>query len=240
MTQAEALDKIRKLLRMKRGGTPAEVETALAMAAEIARKHGIDLAGVDPDHEPDQPIGHIDTVTSARLQWECKFAGLICQTFFNVTCLVRHLGGTSFKGYGRRIRGTSQYCITLIGTSWDTQIAIYVYKFLVYQFRQCWKTRRGRARNRHAFMHGMYHGICSKLDEQRIQTPPSDGALILISRGLALRSAYMEKRFGQTEKINTTPDADAQAASLAGYLAGRDTNIRTAINGNGRSVPLLS
>jgi hypothetical protein len=89
-------------------------------------------------------------------------------------------------------------------------------------------------------MHGMYHGICSKLDEQRVQTPPSDSALILISRGLVQRTSYMEKRFGQTEKIDTTPDADAEAASLAGYLAGRDTNIRPAINGNGRSVPLLS
>jgi hypothetical protein len=76
MTRDEALDKIRKLLRMKRGGTPAEVETALAMAAEIARKHGIDLSGVDPDHEPDQPIGHIDTVTSAPMGVQIRRADL--------------------------------------------------------------------------------------------------------------------------------------------------------------------
>jgi hypothetical protein len=47
--QKAALDKIRKLLRMKRGGTAGEVENALRMAQELAAKHGIDLNTVDPD-----------------------------------------------------------------------------------------------------------------------------------------------------------------------------------------------
>jgi hypothetical protein len=34
-----ALEKIKKLLRMKRGGTQAEIETALALAQQIAAKH---------------------------------------------------------------------------------------------------------------------------------------------------------------------------------------------------------
>src|ERR1041384_1268025 len=94
------LDKIRKLLRMKRGGTPDEVATALALAAELARKHGIALESVDPDAQPAQPITHLDTKTSARIQWECKYAALVCQQFFNVHVLLRLLVGTSFKGFG--------------------------------------------------------------------------------------------------------------------------------------------
>lgn len=203
MTKEEAIDKIKKLLRMKRGGTPSEVETALAMAAGLASRHGIDLSSVDPDQEPDGPIGHIDTVTSARLQWECKFSALICQSFFNVTALVRDLGGTGFRGGNRffRLRGRYNYCITLIGTTWDTQIAIHVYHFLIRHFRHCWKTRRGRARNRHAFMRGMYYGICSKLDEERRQRVTGDG-LVLIGRAVTRRRRrhYMEATFGKTNE----------------------------------------
>lgn len=236
------LDRIKKLLRMKRGGTAAEVETALTLAYELARKHGIDLGQVDPNEEPaEQPISHIDAVTSARLQWECKFSGLVVHSFFNVNCLIRFLGGTSFKGLGGRygMRGTSQYCITFIGTAWDTQIAIYVYTFLVRAFRDAWRTRRGRARNRHAFMHGMYHGICSRLDEQRKQQVSGEG-LILIGRQLARREQYLQQHFPKTESVDITPDADATAASLAGYSAGRDTEIRSGLTHNGTATPLLS
>src|SRR6266571_1607867 len=95
------IDKIRKLLRMQRGGTPGEVETALGLAAELARKHGIALDAVDPDATPAQHITHLNTKTSARIQWECKYAALICNQFFNVHVLLRLVGGTTFKGYGR-------------------------------------------------------------------------------------------------------------------------------------------
>ena len=236
MTRDEALDKIKKLLRMRRGGTPEEIETALALAAELARKHGIDLAGVNPDQEAEnRNIRHIDSATSARLQWERKFAGLVCQSFFHVTILVRLTGEA--RVWGQRRSG--RYCITFIGTSWDTQIAIFVYEFLIGQFRRSWNTRRGRARNRHAFMHGMYHGICSKLDEQR-RNQVSESALILIGRAVALRDAYVKNRFGDTESINTTPDTDAQVASHNGYLAGRDTEIRSGLTDNGKAAPMLA
>jgi hypothetical protein len=45
------VEKIKKLLRMKRGGTPGEIENALAAAAELARKHSIDLGSINPDEE---------------------------------------------------------------------------------------------------------------------------------------------------------------------------------------------
>jgi hypothetical protein len=235
------LDRIKKLLRMRRGGTAAEVETALALAAELARKHGINLGQIDPDEQPaEQPITHIDAVTSARLQWECKFSALIAHQFFNVNALIRFLGGTTYKGLGGRygLRGTSQYCITFVGTAWDIQIAVYVYTFLIRAFRDAWRIRRGRARNRHAFMHGMYHGLCSKLDEQRKQQVSGEG-LIFVGRALARRENYLQ-RFGKLGSQDTTPDADATAASLAGYMAGRDTEIRSGITNNGIAAPLLT
>jgi hypothetical protein len=236
MTKDHILEKIRKLLRMKRGGTPAEVETALALAAELARKHGIDLASVDPDQVKEEPIGHIDATTSSRIGWECKYASLVCKQFFNVTPLLRKTCGIG-RGFGYRIN--SEYRITLIGTAWDTQIAIYVYHFLVGHFRRCWKNRGNKLRNRQAFMYGMYHGICSKLDEQKVQQVSEPG-LILVGRGVARRDEYMKKEFGEVDDHSTVPDGDAKAAKLAGYFAGRKTNIRTGLSNNGTATPLLN
>lgn len=216
------LDKIKKLLRMKRGGTPDEVATALAMAEELARKHDIDLAGVDPDAEPAQRLGHIDAMTSARIQWECKYAGLICEDFFNVNLLLRS------KPRSRGWRFASDYMVTFIGLDRDIQVALYVYHYLVSHFRRCWNTGRGRCRNRQAFLYGMYHGICSKLHEQR-KLHINEAALIFIGRQVALRKEYMRSNFGETESESTTPDGDADAAKYAGYIAGRATEIRSGI-----------
>src|SRR5688572_4469996 len=124
MEREAVIEKIKKLLRMKRGGTAGEIENALAMAAALASKHGIDLASVDPDKLPDQPIGHIDATTSARIQWECKYAALVCKQFFNVNALLRD----ERTGSRRRWRN---FKITLIGTAHDTQIAVFVYHFLI-------------------------------------------------------------------------------------------------------------
>src|ERR1051326_6604548 len=161
---------------MKRGGTPEEIETALALAAEIARKNGINIDAVDPDAEPATPIGHIDAVTSARIQWECKYAGLVCKQFFNVSVLIRQKSELR-PGW----RFASDYMLTFIGLDRDIQIALYIYHFLVRHFRYSWRTRRGRCRNRQAFLYGMYYGLCSKLDEQR-QEQVSEAGLILVGR----------------------------------------------------------
>ena len=81
------IEKIKKLLRMKRGGTPDEVATALRLAQELAEKHGIDLNAVNPDDDGqrEKPISHNDEVLGARASWESKYAGLVVSQFFKVS-----------------------------------------------------------------------------------------------------------------------------------------------------------
>src|SRR4051812_28615051 len=131
------LEKIKKLLRMKRGGTPDEVATALRLAQELAEKHGIDLTSVNPDDDSrnDRPLSHTDSILGARVQWECKYAALICHCSFHINAFSRWRSGSFVQGAYVK----SGYCFTFVGTEWDTQVALYVYSFLVGHFRREWK-----------------------------------------------------------------------------------------------------
>jgi Protein of unknown function (DUF2786) len=230
------LDKIKKLLRMKRGGTQAEVETALALAAELARKHAIDLDSVDPDAAPAQPIGHIDAITAARIQWECKYAGLVCQEFFNITLILRQQRKAKLRAGWPYL--ASDYMLTFIGIARDIEIALYVYHFLIRHFRHCWNTGKGRCRHRQAFIYGMYLGLSTKLCEQREQQV-NEAGLIRLDRHLALRADYEKANFGSLGTHNTTPDCDAMAAKRAGFVAGRATQIPLGLGPTGQPKLLI-
>lgn len=222
MTRDQVIEKIKKLLRMKRGGTQGEIENALAMAAELARKHGINLDSVDPDAVADQPISHIDATTSARIQWECKYAALVCEQFFNVTALLRDARAESCRRW-------RDFKITLIGTDHDTQIALYVYLFLTGAFRRAWNNRANRRlRDRQQFLWGMYIAICHKLEEQK-QGKVNEAGLILIGRAVERRKEYQEKTFGEVSSHSAVPDSDSKAAKYAGYAAGEKTEIRPGV-----------
>jgi hypothetical protein len=83
------IDKIKKLLRMKRGGTPAEIETALAMAQKLAAKHGIDINSVDPEEKLKSEMGHTDGWIGSRAPYDVRYAAKIVERFFNVDVIYR-------------------------------------------------------------------------------------------------------------------------------------------------------
>ena len=142
------IEKLKKLLRMKRGGTPDEIATALRLAQELAEKHGVDLSQVNPDDDApkSEQLGHSDPIASARIQCEVRYAGLVCEQFFNVKVFTRTLDA-SWRG-----RMVYRYAMTFVGTDWEREIATHILHFLVGHFRREWATKRGRCRNREAFM----------------------------------------------------------------------------------------
>ena len=220
MSERDAIiDKIKKLLRMKNGGTPDEVATALRLAQELAEKHGIDLTTVNPDEEAirEKPISHEDAVCGARVSWESKYAGMIADQFFKVRV---------FKSVNE---ARSKYILRFVGEDWDRQIAIYVYRFLCGHFRREWKTNRGRLRNRQAFMWGMYIGLCQKLHARQPQT--QEAGVVRAERGLARRNQYITEHFGELGSTSAKPDSDSAAARHRGWLAGRATEIHSGVKG---------
>lgn len=227
MTTAEAIEKIKKLLRMKRGGTADEIATALRLAQELAEKHGIELGSVNPDDEANEkPISHEDEILGARVSWESRYAALIAKQFFKVS-VFRSVNGDR-----------SKYVWRFVGEPWDVQIAIYVYRFLCGHFRREWKTRRGRCRKRQAFMWGMYLGLCNKLWERQPPTVQEPG-IIVTDRQLQRREDYITKHWGELKESSVEPDGDAAAAKRRGWIAGQQTEIRSGINGHHKNRETL-
>lgn len=220
------VEKLKKLLRMKRGGTPDEIATALRLAQELAEKHGVDLSQVNPDDDApkSEQIGHSDPIASARIQCEVQFAGLVCEQFFNVKVFTRCVGG--HHGNWKRVY---RYAMTFVGTDWEREVATHVLHFLVRHFRREWATKRGRCRNREAFMWGMYCGLCAKLRERQppVVEAAQQAGIVLADR----KRDYVAKHFGEMKSESVEPDGDAQAAKYAGWLAGRATEIRPAVTG---------
>jgi hypothetical protein len=226
MNEREAIiEKIRKLLRMQRGGTPGEVANALRLAQELAAKHGVDLGAVNPDEAAAKPIGHGDALAGSQIRWEAKYAGLVCQQFFRVEVFVR------LKGW-KAISLTKVFSLTFVGTEWDREIARHVFDFLLGHFRREWRTNRGRLRNRQAFLYGMYRGICHRLQQRQPVPDPADPQALIVSQGQLARQTYVREHFGETTGESIDPDGDAVAAKLAGLSAGLATEIRPGLYGS--------
>jgi hypothetical protein len=218
------IEKIKKLLRMKRGGSQGEIENALALAAELARKHGIDLGAVDPDAE-EQRITHVDELLKSRMPAEAKFAAAILVNFFSVQCVI-HRGLNPVRSWQYR------YVLHLIGTAWDCEVAKYVFAFLQGHFRRAWSRRANRRlKNRYAFLNGMFLGLASKLErEQAAQV--NESGLILIGKAKLQRAEYVKQHWPNSEDSPLQKDnSDASEAHWAGVVAGQDTNIRKAMDG---------
>ena len=213
MNHDAILEKLKKLLRMKRGGTPEEIATALHLAQRIADEHGINLDSVNAD-EAESQIGHEREAWKRRASWEETYSAMICDAHFNVSTFWE-----KSSVWGKRVY--------FVGTELDRKIAIYVYHFLVGHFRREWNSRRGRIRNRRSFMYGAYLGLGSKLRGSRSEED-SRLALARTNRSLA-RDQYCTQQFGKFTSRDIAPDTKATAAMNSGWSVGRKTEIRPAV-----------
>lgn len=221
---SDILNKIKKLLRFKHGGTAAEIETALSLAQKLAAKHGIDINSLNPDDPDLEPISHAPAAVLSRFQIECKLAAILVDEFFNVKSMIarnHHLVSA----------------IIFIGTQSDREIAGYIYDFLVKHSRREWNTKRGRLRNREAFMQGLFFGLKSKLREQEPKQTQVEG--IILADPKTRINKYIHEHFPNIGKEEIKSNSNAQAALNAGYKSGRNTNIRPAIKEDQHQTKLI-
>lgn len=197
---------------------------------QLAREHDVAVEGLNPDEAArERVIGHQDTEAWQRVSYDKHYAARICGRFFHVkTIIVRCV--MHVRGWPKI--GTK---ISFVGRRSDLEIALYVYGFLVHHFAFCWRKHRGRLRNRHAFVDGMFMGIYSRLMET--ETPRDAKGTELVVREL---ETYIAAVFGKTKAEEyRQPDHNARAASNAGWIAGRQTNIATPLKGASEQTLVL-
>lgn len=221
---ADIIDRIKKLLRLARSSNPHEAQQALARAMALAAEHRVEIEGLNPDEsEKAKATTHRDTEPESRLSYDKRYALAICRAFFRISTVevecIRVVNGWPARGVK----------IMWVGTRSDIEIGEYVYAFLVRHFAWCWRTYRGRFRNRQAYVHGMYIGLRVKLAEQMPpkETREAKGNELVV----ADQKAYIAAVIGKTtSKPMGAPDHAAKAAEYAGYLEGRKTEIRAAVH----------
>ena len=220
MNQSDAINKIRKLLN-RNGRTEAEADTASILAAALAEKHGIDIAGLDQaDEQRRNGITHREIKRWVKSPPEADYAHMICKDYFEVSPF------TQVVWMERLI---------FVGTEWHIEIAAHVFDFLLHEFRWQWNRRRGRCRNRKQFMFGIYIALDSKL-HSRFATPVDAPAGIEIS-WKGRRKKYIEDNFGEMTSSSIEPATKRSAAIHHGWRAGRDIEIRAGINGGNQKQP---
>lgn len=214
---AEILEKIKKLLRLARSSNPHEAALAMEKALALAAEHRVAVDQLDPDHQADRVTHRDHEDLLSKLPHEHQFAARILQRFFRVRCIIRG----KWHSPATRWRPVKRQYLTVVGTTSDAEIALYVLGFLVHHFRFCWRKHRGRCRNRPSFMHGMFLGLYSKLSEAEPKAPEAT----VTNRALVVSfDAYVAQHIGKTEDVKMA-DPTAAAAVNAGWVQGRKTEI---------------
>lgn len=216
---ADTIEKIKKLLRLARSANPHEAQLAMQRALALAEEHRVAIEGLNPDDcAREKATTHRETEILSRRTYDQRYAFAVCRRFFRVTTVdiqcVRMVDGWPRDGWKTAI----------VGTKSDIEIALYVHGYLTQHFAFCWRKFRGRFRNRQAYVHGMYLGICARLAEN---APAPTGREIV----LAEQDAYIATVYGETTKTPLAqPDHEARGAAWAGFLQGQKTEIRPALN----------
>jgi hypothetical protein len=217
------LDKIKKLLKLSRSATANEAEVALAKAMELAARHEIDLSTLGSDNEVGDII-HQFFPTKARLAREWMSALNIAQNYFSVSvCIMR-----------------SRQQVLFVGRQDAIDIADYIVSFLVREVRRQVKDfgelekkmrRKMTGGKRAAFVAGFFTGIGQKLQEGRFDLMREDNRYALVlSTEDKRREEAMSGIVGKTKTV-IQKKPRRSAATIAGYLSGRATNLARPLPG---------
>jgi hypothetical protein len=216
-------DRIRKLLRLGQSPFEAEAQRAIEMAFELAARHQIEIEAMDLD-ERERRIVSVAVECGLRLPLEKALALNVLCRFFNVSTV----------RCGRNVR----FC----GRADDVEIARYVFEFLSSTVRGLVNERRSERRHGHRFtenrrrnfIFGFYYGVTARLNARKAELIPegSSTALALVDHAEE-RSEFIAETIGATRSLAIArPKRKDPDAMVAGFLHGKQTEIRPAVSGS--------
>lgn len=228
---SEAVNKIKKLLRLGQSNNPNEAGLALERAFELAARHNIDVSTLDLDDEIERLINEKFCVGS-RLKFLQARAGSLLVAFFNVEVVY------------------SRSEIELIGRESDVAIARHVYDVVVREAKR-WLGIYEQAQNemrlgvttnkRRSFIQGFIYGIAEQLNQKKHAIELEDARFaIVLADQKKQRDQYVDELYpGIQPKRNITVAKPQKTALVSGFLRGRQTRIASPLTSS-KAQPSLS
>ena len=224
MNRDEVIAKIKKLLRLKHGGTPFEIAKGIKLAEQLAEKHGIELASIDASLDSEaRTVRHSEVKSYGRVPTEIHIACNVVKKHFDVDFIITN----------RVANFRVQYVLTVIGNEIDRLLATHLTIYVARQMNRAWRTNRGSCRNRNAFLSGFGRGIADAIALLRPPREKSEALVLSFKHYLALHWP------GSTdgEKIET---GKAWAARNAGYRSGKNTAVHRPVTTANNPLAQLS
>ena len=173
----EVVEKIRKLLALGSSQNQHESERALMKARELALRHEIDLATIDPfagEKRVEEKYEQTQVPTGKRRSICQRYISWIIANHFK--CKVLYGGG--------RWHGTH---LVFVGRTSDIKMAEYVQSYLTETFFRCWneykKATGATLSERNSFFHGFYNGLDAKLSKEALTVKAHVLSEIEIAKG---------------------------------------------------------
>jgi hypothetical protein len=234
--QDKALETIRRLLRLGSSSNHHEAELALSKAAELARRHSINLDSVKAN---EQRARIIEKTFSSKMSFDQieGAAAQICMALFRVKCVYFDTEAT------------------YIGFEHNVETAVWAHAFVIEQCgRDLSAFRRSTlARKKKALSDGSVHDYCigwaigvKRQYDADIAAMPADPALDNSKTALILAKQdkevdeYMEAQHGNAEKEKQKRRRPDDKAFMAGIRDGSKVSISRPIKDGSSQLKLTN
>jgi hypothetical protein len=221
MTRDEVISKIKKLLRLKHGGTPDEIAKAMMLAQNLAEKYGVELDSVNADLNVDRhTVRHSELKRYGRIPAAVKVAAAVVKRHFDVDFIIT--GGDTWR---------QRFVLNIVGHDIERLLAGHLVIYLARAMGRACAAVKPRSRN--AFLLGFADGVDAAVARLRPARPTNE-ALALSLHG------YMTQHFGKTQKHGAPITAGkASASNNAGWRAGRNTAVNRPVHSGPSAAPQL-
>lgn len=222
MEKLPIIDKIKKLLALANSSNEHEAALAASHAQRLLSEHNLAIADIEGANKPDKADKIETSVAKTLPKW------------------LRHLsGGVSYAFDCQAIHHPTTGKMTFIGISADVQVAAYTFIYLDRTLRTLCSsymkqnittviTNRHRELMRQSYFLGAVSTINKRLKEQKVQTPITTGALVLVKEGL-IRQAMSE--IGNIRTMHSRRSYINTDAYSRGQADGGEVGISQGISG---------
>lgn len=224
------IEKIKKLLALANSSNEHEAALAASHAQRLLSEHNLAMVDIEAAHKPDKADTVEMNISKTLPKW------------------LRHLSaGVSTAFDCQAVHHPATGKMSFIGVGADVQIALYTFAYLdrtVRKLCSCYMKQHVTATmaNRHRELHrqsyylGAVSTIITRLRAQKVETPITTGALVVVKEGL-IRQAMHE--FGELRSVRSRKSYINGEAYTKGQSDGKQIGIHHGIGAEGKPQKII-